>query len=301
MFDTSMKAAGSVVFSQHAIVAARARDYWALSKPRVTLLVWATTGLGMGLAGGAPSWVWVAALVGSWFVIASANALNQILEVRADGKMSRTMARPLPDGRILIGEGVVVAVVWATSGLFLLVYWVNLLTALLGAVSMLLYAFAYTPLKPRTHLSTVIGAIPGAIPPLAGWTAATGTVALPAVLLFAIQFFWQFPHFWSIAWLLRDDYLKAGFKMLPFPGADGRATGLCVVLYSLPLFPLAASFAVFETQRIAYVIGAIALTAWFAFAGLRFWNDSSDSNARRVLRATVAYLPLLLLLMIVCR
>lgn len=296
-----MKAAGSVVLSQPANLAARLRDYWALSKPRVTLLVWATTAFGMGLAGGAPLWTWVSALVGSWFVIAAANALNQILEVRADGKMKRTMGRPLPGGRISMGEGVVVAVTWAGSGLFLLACYVNLLTSVLGAVSILLYAFLYTPLKARTHLSTAFGAIPGAIPPLAGWTAATGSVALPAVMLFAIQFFWQFPHFWSIAWLLRDDYEKAGFKMLPFPGADGRATGLCVVVYSLPLFPIVALFALFETQRVVYVIGAVLLTAWFVFAGVRFWNEPSDSNGRKVLRATVVYLPLLLLLMIVCR
>jgi protoheme IX farnesyltransferase len=296
-----MNPAGSAAITPPASLASRLRDYWALSKPRVTLLVWISTAAGMALAGGAPPLVWFAALAGSWFVIASANALNQVLEVGPDSRMLRTASRPLPDGRISVGEGVAVGLTWAAIGLALLVIWVNPLTALLGAASIIVYAFVYTPLKPRSHMSTAVGAIPGAIPPLAGWTAATGEIGLPALLLFGIQFFWQFPHFWSIAWLLREDYSRAGFRMLPFPDADGRATGLCVVQYSLPLIPLVAAFSFFATQKVAYIIFALILTAWMISAGVRFLRLPGDATARKVLRATVAYLPLLLLLMILCR
>lgn len=296
-----MKAAASAVLVHPATLAGRLRDYWALSKPRVTLLVWVTTAAGLALAGGAAPMVWFGALLGSWFVIASANALNQVIETVPDGLMNRTASRPLPSGRLSQAEGLAVGLVWATAGLTLLAVWVNLLTAILGIASIILYALAYTPLKRKTHLSTAIGAVPGAIPPLAGWTAATGEIALPALLLFAIQFFWQFPHFWSIAWLLREDYSKAGFRMLPFPGAEGKATGLCIVQYTLPLIPLVAAFAMFESQRLPYLILAVALTAWLVLAGVKFWKHPTDETARKVLRATVTYLPLLLLLMIVCR
>ena len=177
------------------MAASRLKDYWALTKPRVTLLVWATTLAGMVLAAritGATMTVGMlaATLAGSWLVIASANVLNQVLEVDSDAKMSRTRRRPLPSGRVGLTEGLALAVVWALSGLIILSLWVNMLTALLGAASIALYVFAYTPLKAKTHVATAVGAIPGAIPPLAGWTAVTGTIEMTGVILFAIQFLW---------------------------------------------------------------------------------------------------------------
>lgn len=286
-----------------AIGSPKIREAWALSKPRVTLLVWATTMFGLVLAGGASAspWLVVNALLGSWFVIASANALNQVLEMVPDSKMRRTSQRPLPAGRLTKTEGLAVGVAWAIAGLAELAIFVNPLTAFLGALSIALYVFAYTPLKSRTHLATAIGAIPGAIPPLAGYAAVTGRLELPGILLFAIQFFWQFPHFWAIAWILRDDYESAGFKMLPYPGADGAATGLCAIQFSVPLLPLSLLYGAFIEYSVVYWIGASALSLWVVFAAYRFWKRADDAAAKKLLRVSVLYLPLLLILMICTR
>jgi protoheme IX farnesyltransferase len=280
------------------------RDYWALSKPRVTLLVWLTTLAGMVLAGSGWSEprLLIAMLAASWFVIASANAFNQVFERKYDSLMKRTANRPLPSGRLSVSEGFAAGSLWGAAGIALLAVFVNWQTAVLGIASILLYVAAYTPLKRKTHLATAVGAIPGAIPPLAGWVAVRGTVDAFALVLFAIQFVWQFPHFWAIAWLLREDYAAAGFRMLPFPGATGQQAGLCALQFTLPLFPLNAFVALGIRDHVAaicYVIGAFILSAWMARASWRFWKDPSDANAKSVIKVSVLYLPLLLLLMIV--
>lgn len=283
----------------------RLSDYWALSKPRVTILVWITTLLGMVIAAGVADiqvggWLFFHMLVGSWLVIAAANVFNQVLEREADSKMRRTRTRPIASGRIATREGWALGAVWVILGLSQLALFVNLLVALFGAVSIAAYAFAYTPLKPRSHLATAIGAIPGAIPPLAGWVAVTGSISLPGIMLFALQFFWQFPHFWAIAWLLREDYFAAGFKMLPFPGADGKSTALATLQYSLAAWPLSFAFSVFVLQPVVYVLGAFALNLWITLAAHRFWVSPGDAQAKKVLKASVVYLPLLLLLLVCC-
>lgn len=279
----------------------RLRAYWQLSKPRVTLLVWITNLLGMLLAGGGPTALFVANLTGAWFVVAAANALNQVIEAQADRQMERTKHRPIPSGRLSANEATFVGVAWGIIGLSLLAVFVNAITALLGAVSIGLYVFGYTLLKPRSHLCTVIGAIPGAIPPLAGFTAVTGAIEAPGLLLFALQFFWQFPHFWAIAWLLREDYAKVAFKMLPYPGADGRATALCSLQYALPLLPLSllASLQVTHSLVLASLVGA--WTLWFLSYPFRFVKSQDELTARKLLKATIAYLPVLLIVMSLCR
>ena len=241
-----------------------------------------------------------AMLTGSWLVIASANVLNQVLEIRSDAKMSRTRNRPLPAGRVGLTEGLALAVVWAISGLFILSIWVNLLTALLGALSITLYAFAYTPLKPVTHVATAIGAIPGAIPPLAGWTAATGTIDMIGVILFAIQFLWQFPHFWAIAWLVRDDYRAAGFKMLPFPEADGLSTATACLHYAIATVPFSLALAVKMHLWPIYLAVCLALSVWFVRAAVQFRSHPDEMGARRVLKASILFLPALQLTAILC-
>lgn len=281
-------------------VAARARDYWLLSKPRVTLLVWGTNLFGMALAGWAPLGASLSNLIGAWLVIASANALNQVFEAEPDGAMARTRLRPIPGGRIKAGEALAVGLVWGLAGVTLLALLVNGLTAILGAASIVLYALVYTPLKRRTHLCTAIGALPGAIPPLAGWAAVTGNIDPPALLLFAIQFFWQFPHFWSIAWILRDDYAKAGFKMLPYPGADGLATATCCLQYTLAVLPLSLVYAATLSKAWLYVPLALLAWLWLFSASLRFKRESDTDSARKLLKATVGYLPLLLAAMTIC-
>jgi len=278
------------------------RAYWLLSKPRVTLLVWLTTVAGLVLGGWGQTLqggLIAATLIGSWLVIASANALNQVIEWRRDAQMPRTALRPIPSGQISPLEGWLVGAVWGVLGVLTLALWVNAAVAWLGALSILLYAFAYTPLKPRTHFSTAIGAIPGAIPPMAGWVAAQGSLSLEAWLLFALQFVWQFPHFWAIAWLYRDDYARAGFRMLPYPDASAVATARLSLAYTLAMVAISLMFAPLMTHGWLYLLGALTLGYWALRATLHFLKASDPTEgARGVLRSSVLYLPLLLAWMI---
>ncbi|RMG22665.1 MAG: protoheme IX farnesyltransferase [Armatimonadetes bacterium] len=283
--------------------AARVRDYLQLAKPRVTTLVWVSMAAGMGIAsamgaGTASALTWLHALVGGFFVIASANAFNQALEAERDAVMRRTADRPVPGGRVTREEAFGVAAAFGLAGLTELALFVNLPTAALGLLSIVLYAFAYTPLKPRSHLCTLVGAIPGAIPPLAGWVAVTGGLGLPGLLLFAVQFLWQFPHFWAIAWLNREDYSRAGFRMLPYPEATAAETARQCVRYSLALVPVSAGFAVFAQSAGLYLILALGLAFWMVRASLAFRRLGDKASARRLLRVTIAYLPLILLVML---
>lgn len=278
------------------------RAYWLLSKPRVTLLVWLTTVAGLVLGGWGQTLqggLIVATLIGSWLVIASANALNQAIEWRRDAQMPRTAMRPIPSGQISPLEGWVVGTVWGVLGVLTLALWVNSAVAWLGALSILLYVFVYTPLKPQTHFSTAIGAIPGAIPPMAGWVAAQGSFSLEAWLLFALQFVWQFSHFWAIAWLYRDDYARAGFRMLPYPDASAVATARLSLACTLAMVAISLMFAPLATHGWLYVLGALTLGYWALRATLRFLKASDPTEgARGVLRSSVLYLPLLLAWMI---
>lgn len=276
--------------------------YWLLSKPRVTILVWLTTVAGLVLGGWGQSLgaeLVVATLVGSWLVIASANALNQAYEWRLDALMSRTAHRPIPAGRINPHEGWLIGAIWGGLGTLILALGVNLSVAILGVVSILVYAFAYTPLKQRTHFSTAIGAIPGAIPPMAGWVAAQGGFSNEAWLLFALQFVWQFPHFWAIAWLYRDEYAKAGFHMLPYPDATAEATARLALWYTLAMVTISFMFAPFSTQGGIYLLGAATLGLWVVRSAVQFVrNPNAPQSARSVLISSVLYLPLLLIWMI---
>jgi len=278
------------------------RAYWLLSKPRVTILVWLTTVAGLVLGGWGQTMqgeLIAATLIGSWLVIASANALNQAIEWRRDAQMPRTALRPIPSGMLSPLEGWLIGAVWGVLGVLILAVWVNGAVAWLGAVSILLYAFAYTPLKPQTHFSTAIGAIPGAIPPMAGWVAAQGGFSLEAWLLFALQFVWQFPHFWAIAWLYRDDYARAGFRMLPYPDASAAATARLALGYTLAMVAISLMFTLFVTHGWLYLLGALTLGYWATRAALHFLRSpDSAQGARSVLRSSVLYLPLLLMWMI---
>lgn len=278
------------------------RAYWLLSKPRVTILVWLTTAAGLALGGWGQTLgagLVAATLIGSWLVIASANALNQAYEWRQDALMTRTSQRPIPSGRVSPQEGWLIGALWGVLGTLILALWVNLPVAILGAVSILLYAFAYTPLKQRTHFSTAIGAIPGAIPPMAGWVAAQGGFSIEAWLLFALQFVWQFPHFWAIAWLYRDEYAKAGFHMLPYPDATAEATARLALWYTLAMVAISFMFAPFATQSWLYLLGAATLGLWAVRSAVRFVKTpNAPQSARSVLVSSVLYLPLLLIWMI---
>jgi protoheme IX farnesyltransferase len=273
--------------------------YWLLSKPRVTLLVWLSTaaGLMLGAAGRSLSTsLFLATLFGSWLVVASANAFNQSIEWQIDAQMERTASRPIPSGKVSVWEGWLMASLWGIFGVGLLALFVNGKVALLGALSIALYAFAYTPLKRHSSLCTFIGAIPGAVPPMAGWVAATDQFSTPALLLFALQFVWQFPHLWAIAWFNREDYQKVGIRLLPSQNPK-RVAGwimvatLLLILVSLLMVP-------FVSKPLSYLLGALLLGAGHWQLSLRFYRQQDRTSARGVLLASVLYLPLLLLLLI---
>ncbi len=270
-------------------------DYLALTKPRIAALVLITTMVGYLAAGGAeaPLAGLLHVLIGTALAAAGANALNQYLERSLDARMDRTASRPIPSGRIAPKDGLRFGLFCAVGGSAYLFAAVNPLCAGVVAATLLLYLGVYTPLKRVSPWCTVVGAVPGALPPIIGWTAATGAADARAWTLFLILFVWQIPHFWAIAWLYRDDYRAAGFPMLPVLDADGRRTGRQIVLLLLFLIPLAATPWYFGMAGRAYLLGAALLGLAFFATGTAFHRARSPAAAQRLVLASVAYLPLL--------
>lgn len=281
------------------LVARRLVDYWSLSKPRVTALVWLTTAAGMYLASwekAVPLALWGHTLMASWFVIASANAFNQVLERDTDALMSRTRLRPLPDGRLTVAEASTVAVLWGLLGILELSIFVNPLTAGIGVLCIALYAFAYTPLKRVSPWCTVVGAVPGAIPPLAGWTAVRGEVSAVALILFGVQFLWQFPHLWAIAFLNQEDYARAGLRMVPQSPRGVEVLAWQVALCAMALLPISLLLAGVSEKPVIYVIGCCLVSWAIIRPSLVFLQEKSKPAARSVMRGSLLFLPAWLLL-----
>ncbi len=279
---------------------ARVASYAALTKPRIVFLVLVTTLLGFALARGRDSLAsltLVAALGGTGLVTAGANALNMCLERDADARMIRTRRRPLPAGLIEPGSALAFGVALATIGVVVLAATVNLLTALLGAVSVAMYVFVYTPLKRISPVCTLVGAVPGAIPPVMGWTAARDGLGPEAALLFAILFLWQLPHFFAIAWMYREDYARGGFPMLSVVDPSGESTARQSVLGVLALLiaSLVPTFA--GMTGIGYFFAALAIGLAFLAFAVRFATRMSERNARALFLASIVYLPVLLALL----
>jgi protoheme IX farnesyltransferase len=243
----------------------------------------------------------LATLLGTALVSAGASALNHVLERDTDALMRRTAGRPLPAGRMDSDLAVKFGVALAIVGLLILALQANLLTALVGAVALAGYVFVYTPLKRTTSLATVIGAIPGALPPVMGWTAARDALEPGAWILFGILFLWQLPHFLAIAWLCREDYERAGFPMLPVIEPDGRSTGRQAILYAAALVPVSLLPSVFGLSGAAYFLGALVLGLTFVGFCVAFSTSFSNGAARRLLLASVLYLPAVLAVMVVDR
>ncbi len=279
----------------------RLSDWVSLLKPRITLMVLVTAVFGAFLAGrDFPDLaVLLALLIGTASVAGGASALNQVWERDTDALMARTANRPLPAGRIGRDSALAFAVVLSVAGLVILAAGTNLLTAAVGLVSLVAYVFVYTPLKRRTSLSTVIGAVPGALPPVMGWTAASGQLEAGAAVLFGILFLWQLPHFLAIAWLCRDDYRSAGFPMLPVVDPGGRSTGRQTILYASTLVPVSLLPVALGLGGATYFLGALALGLLFLAVSVAFSLSFSRLAARRLLLASVVYLPALLAVMIV--
>ena len=276
------------------------RDFVELTKPRITLMVVLTTLVGFLVASpeDLPGWLLVHTLVGTALLAGGASALNQFLERQIDARMVRTARRPLPAGRLTPGRAMAFGIGIGLVGAIYLAATVNLLTAVLGALTLLSYIFVYTPMKPRSSLNTIVGAVPGAIPPMMGVTAVTGTLDLLAWALFGILFFWQMPHFLAIAWLYRTDYRRGGLAMLTVDDTDGDRTARQMVLYAAALLPVSLLPSVLGTSGLAYLVGAVLLSGGFLAYTLAFTFVQDTRMARRVLLFSVAYLPLILLLLL---
>ena len=274
----------------------RLADFVMLTKPRLNLLVLITTLAGLYLASpsGVEPLLLVNTLAGTALVAGGAAALNQVWERRTDALMRRTMARPLPGGRLRTTDGAWFGLLLSIVGVAQLALGVNLTAASVAAATLISYVLVYTPLKPRTSLATLVGAIPGALPPVIGWTAATGRITLPALVLFGIVFFWQMPHFLAIAWLFRDDYAHAGIPLLPVLEPDGRRTGQQALIYTAALWPVSVLPAVVGLGGIPYVLVATVLGLLFVWLALRFARQRSMPNARTLFLFSITYLPILL-------
>jgi protoheme IX farnesyltransferase len=276
------------------------KDYLALTKPRITWLILMSTGMGyfFGSKGGWHFLTLFHTLLGTWLLASGTATLNQWFEREADGKMRRTQERPLPSGRMHEERALLFGLLISVAGFFDLQLGVNPLAALLGAVTLGSYLFIYTPLKQRSPHSTTIGAIPGAMPPLIGYAAASGTLTWDAWILFAILFLWQFPHFYAIAWMYREDYERAGIRMLPVVEPDGESTARRILWFSLALIPISLVPKFLSMAGTVYLIGAAVMGLLFLYAGLRITFDRTRQQARRVLLASVVYLPVLYGLML---
>jgi len=271
-----------------------------LVKARLTALVVLTTLMGFyaGSNGPIQYWLMFHAVAGTALLACGAAALNQLLEKDLDAKMKRTENRPLPSGRIGPDAVAAIGVGLSVGGMGLLALKVNLLTSLLGAATLVSYLFIYTPLKTRTTLNTVVGAIPGALPPLMGWTAATNQVTPAGWSLFAILFFWQLPHFWAIAWMHREDYRKAGYAMLPVVDPEGVRTGRQAVSHTLGLLPVSLTPVAFGMAGPIYFTGALVLGLLFLAAAIQFSRRLTESSARVLFFSSIIYLPLTLGLLV---
>jgi protoheme IX farnesyltransferase len=274
--------------------------YADLFKARLTFLVLLTTLVGfyIGFRGPVDYWLMLHTLLGTALVASGASALNQLLERDYDARMRRTQNRPLPSGRLQPQTVLIIGTAAAVLGLAYLAICVNTITCLVGAASFVSYLFIYTPLKRVTWLNTAIGAIPGALPPLMGWTAARGALSGEGWALFAILAFWQLPHFLAIAWLYREEYAKAGFKMLPLIDPTGARTGRQAVSHTLGLLPISLCPFLFRLTGTIYLFGALVLGLIFLWYAIRFSRELSRSRARELFFVSILYLPLLLALMV---
>jgi heme o synthase len=281
----------------------RLSDLAEMAKPGITLMVVLTAGLGFLLAGGEKfSFVLlVYTLLGTGLVSAGASVLNHVIEREPDALMQRTANRPLPAGRMDPDTALLFGVAVGVAGLAELALAVNLLTALLGAVALAGYVFVYTPLKRVSSLATIVGAVPGAIPPMMGWSAVRGQLDPAAWVLFGILFFWQMPHFLAIAWLCREDYARGGFPMLTVSDTDGSRTARQVILYGVALIPVSLLPSVLGLMGTVYFAGALLLGLVYLGFGFGFARTRSTSGARWLMLASILYLPAVLLVMLLDR
>jgi len=274
--------------------------YAELVKARLTALVLisASAGFYLGARGPVDLALMSRLLLGTALLAGGAAALNQWLERHYDARMRRTRERPLPAGRLQPATAVLFGGVGSVAGLICLALFVNGLTSVLGAVALVSYLFIYTPLKRVTWLNTAVGAVAGALPPLMGWAAARGDLGGGGWLLFALQAFWQMPHFLAIAWMYRDDYARAGFRMLPNVDPSGQRTAQQAVGHTLGLLSVSLCPFLLHLAGPVYLAGAVVLGGGFVWFGVQFARQLTESRARQLFFASIIYLPLLLALLV---
>ena len=276
-----------------------AADFAELTKPRITMLVLVTTAVGyaLGIRGVFAPAAFLSLLAGTALVSGGASVLNQYWEREADGRMRRTRSRPLPSGRVSPADALAFGLILSAAGLGLLAS-INGLTYFLGAAALGSYVLAYTPMKRVSSLCTVVGAVPGAIPPLMGFAAARGALEPGAWALFSVLFLWQLPHFLAIGWIYREDYARGGFPILTVTDADGRSTGRQAVLYAAALVPATIAAGALAAAGAVYLWGALLLGAAFLGCAAGFAKTRSIAWARGLFFASILYLPVLLGLMV---
>jgi len=276
-----------------AFVAAKARAYWELLKFRLSFLVAFSCGFGYVLASPQVNWVTLAMLfLGGFLLSGSSVIINQIIEKDLDSLMTRTMNRPLPTYRVSVNEATSVAIFCLLAGVTILMLYTNVLTTILSIVSMILYGFVYTPLKRVGPIAVFVGAIPGALPPLLGWVAATGSISHEALIIFGIQFIWQFPHFWAIAWVSDDDYKKAGFKLLPSGGKKDLNTAVQIMIYTMFLIPLGLLPATFGITGLNSAIVVTVCGVLFFAQTFSLMRSGDRRSALKIMFGSFLYLPI---------
>ncbi len=275
--------------------------YIELTKPRIALMLVLTAAAGfyLGSKETFESWLFVNSMLGIAFLAFGVSTLNQFIERNIDGLMERTEKRPLPSAKITGKEALIFGILLCLTAELYLYFLVNPLTAALGVSVIVGYVFLYTPLKTKTSASTAIGAIPGAMPPLMGWTSAAHEISLPALVLFTMLFLWQFPHFLAIAWMYREQYKKAGILMLPVVEPSGKMTARQIVIFAAMLLPISLAPFFIGLAGVVYLIGASVLGIWFLWESIKTAREKSNQSARRLLLVSVLYLPLIYGLMVV--
>jgi len=284
-------------FSRWTVVLA---DYWTLTKPEVNFLILITTFAGFYLASPASHWrilLLFNTLVGTMLVASGTGTLNQYIERCFDSQMRRTAQRPLPAGRINPSRALWFGVVLSVAGGLYLAVLVNFLASLLALLTLSTYLLLYTPLKRKTPLCTLVGALPGAAPPLIGWAGASGSLSAEAWVLYAILFLWQFPHFMAIAWMYREDYARAGYRTLPLGERQGRFMAWQTIVFSLALIPVSLGPALLHRAGLVYFVGVFVLSSGFFYYAARLAFCRTNTTARRLLFASIVYLPLIFALM----
>jgi heme o synthase len=279
-------------------VGEKAAAYFELTKPRIAFMLVLTSAAGFYLGSQNFNWIlFTNAMFAITLLAFGVATLNQYIERDIDKLMTRTENRPLPSGRLSAIEALIFGSFLCIASEVYLYFAVNPLTALLGLAVIIGYVFVYTPLKTRTSLSTAVGAIPGALPPLLGFTAASNEISIGAWVTFAILFVWQFPHFLAIAWMYREQYAKAGILMLPVIEPEGKITARQIVAFAVILLPISISAYFVHLAGVVYLVGAILLGLWFLYESVKMARLKTDAQARKLLRVSVIYLPLIYLLL----